>query len=175
MNDQESKGPVVSLFDPQTNQLIAKSSKPSEIESQLSQLQLESPDTRQPLFLVVYANGYRTFVRRKDLKDAHQLYEKFKDSIFPKPEFPLTIMQVVGDELNTVMADMLEPWRYRWCESGACGCMGCGNRSGRLSALGFEKEEWEQWVIRNPNPTPARDADAEQKALEKALRDIFEQ
>ncbi len=39
--------------------------------------------------------------------------------------------------------------RYRWCESIACACMGCVNRSGGVRCT---KEEWEQWVEDNPKP-----------------------
>jgi len=51
------------------------------------------------------------------------------------------------------MSAMPMDWRYRWCESGACGCLGCANASGGVGAAGYSKQDWEGWVTDNPNPT----------------------
>jgi hypothetical protein len=54
--------------------------------------------------------------------------------------------------IEIVMNRMQPDWKYRWCESNACGCMGCANRSGGLNVLGYSKEDWEEWVSKNPKP-----------------------
>ena len=53
--------------------------------------------------------------------------------------------------VDEMMYNLPPSWRYRWCEGGVCACMGCvgsANRTGRLPALGFTKEDWEAWKLR---------------------------
>jgi hypothetical protein len=50
-------------------------------------------------------------------------------------------------DVDAVMNGMFPSWRYRWCESEVCACMGCANRAGKVH---FSKEEWESWVKENP-------------------------
>lgn len=66
------------------------------------------------------------------------------------------ITETKEQQLDRVMASMQENWRYYWCESGACGCLGCANGSGQLLSLGFSKKDWETWVQNNPSPTPVK-------------------
>ena len=47
--------------------------------------------------------------------------------------------------IEMAMREMPYAWRMRWCESEACACMGCANRSGKLERLGFTKEQWTAW------------------------------
>lgn len=70
---------------------------------------------------------------------------------------------------SAVMAAMPDPWRYRWCESRACGCLGCSNRSGSLAQLGFERKDWEAWIAKNPDPSAAVDYDQVRENLIMAL------
>ena len=73
------------------------------------------------------------------------------------PQAAITITPVLGDRqgiLSEVLHAMDIGWRYRWCEAGICGCMGCSNISGSLRRLGFTKAEWDMWVKRNPDPRP---------------------
>jgi hypothetical protein len=56
--------------------------------------------------------------------------------------------------IDSLLQDMHESWRYRWCGGGWCACMGAANCSGGLSSHGFTKEDWEAWVAKNPNPNP---------------------
>lgn len=48
-------------------------------------------------------------------------------------------------ELNGLIGHMSALSAMRWCEWDACGCLGCANRSGGLSAKGVTKEEWQAW------------------------------
>ena len=41
-------------------------------------------------------------------------------------------------------------WRYNWCESEICACVGCVNVSGKLIEQGYTKKDWEEWVKENP-------------------------
>lgn len=47
--------------------------------------------------------------------------------------------------IEMAMWKMPYNWRMIWCESGACACLGCANRSGKLERLGFTKEQWTAW------------------------------
>lgn len=67
---------------------------------------------------------------------------------------------------------MPEQWRYRWCASGPCACMGGANCSGGLSRQGFTFEQWQEWVSNNPNPNPPKKYDPEE--LRRALEPLFE-
>ena len=42
--------------------------------------------------------------------------------------------------------------KYRWCEAGLCACLGCVNNWVRHH--GYTKKDWEEWVAKNPDPTP---------------------
>lgn len=57
-----------------------------------------------------------------------------------------------GATIDEAMAAMSERYRYRWCEVGWCGCLGCANAAGGLLRLGFTKADWLSWVERNPKP-----------------------
>ena len=57
------------------------------------------------------------------------------------------------DKIDAILADMPIEWRYRWCESELCACLGCCNRGPEgLVALGFNKADWLWWVARHPEP-----------------------
>lgn len=53
--------------------------------------------------------------------------------------------------IQTIMQAIPSDWRYTWCESEVCGCLGCANRSGGATASGVLKSEWQKWVKDNPN------------------------
>tara|TARA_R110000851_G_C13102760_1_gene569334 strand:- start:79360 stop:79545 length:186 start_codon:yes stop_codon:yes gene_type:complete len=52
--------------------------------------------------------------------------------------------------LSKVMEAMPVEWRYYWCGSKICGCLGCANNSGRLASAGYTREDWAKWVEQNP-------------------------
>lgn len=52
--------------------------------------------------------------------------------------------------IDAFMENMPKDWRYRWCESKRCYCLGGANCSGGLRARGFTKEDWQKWVDKNP-------------------------
>lgn len=62
---------------------------------------------------------------------------------------------------EVAIQDVHESWRYRWCGSGACGCMGAANCSGGMSGRGYTHEEWQEWVAKNPDPNPPAPFDEE--------------
>jgi len=62
-----------------------------------------------------------------------------------KIEEPIDNTEKTVDEQ---MKGMVEDWRYRWCDSGRCACLGAANCSGHFKGT---KEEWEQWVKDNPD------------------------
>jgi hypothetical protein len=64
--------------------------------------------------------------------------------------------------IDSVLQDMHESWRYRWCAGGWCACMGAANCSGGLSGKGYTKEDWEAWVAQNPNPNPEKPIDRDE-------------
>lgn len=65
-----------------------------------------------------------------------------------------------------------ERWRYRWCNSGPCGCMGGANCSGGLSGKGFTYEQWQEWVKNNPDPNPPKPFDPEE--FRRALESLYQ-
>ena len=52
--------------------------------------------------------------------------------------------------INEVMLSIPIEWRYYWCESKVCCCLGCVNRAGGIERKGFTKEDWLKWVENNP-------------------------
>lgn len=50
--------------------------------------------------------------------------------------------------LDTIINDMNDEWRRRWCDSGACACVGCANNSGGLRQRGYTKEDWKASLVR---------------------------
>lgn len=55
------------------------------------------------------------------------------------------------ETVDRLMSKVPEYSRYRWCEAKACGCLGCvqvNDKDRRLT-----KEEWQDWVARNPKPS----------------------
>lgn len=58
------------------------------------------------------------------------------------------------DILDELMNKMPLLWRYYWCESVACACLGCANSSGGLTENGFNRKDWEQWVKEHPDSRP---------------------
>ena len=57
--------------------------------------------------------------------------------------------------LDELMRSMPPQWRYRWCESRLCGCLGCANRTGRLIFYGYTREDNNEWIKNNPEePQP---------------------
>lgn len=77
-------------------------------------------------------------------------------------------MSSVQPSFEEAILAVPESWRYRWCSSGPCACMGGANCSGGLRGLGFTFEQWQEWVAKNPDPNPPKpfDEDAFRKALE---------
>jgi len=65
--------------------------------------------------------------------------ELFRE-LFSGSEEPLSFKTI-----ETAMQKLPYRWRMRWCESQACACMGCANRSGKLEQLGFTKQQWTAW------------------------------
>ena len=53
--------------------------------------------------------------------------------------------------LDELMNAMPADWRNRWC-TGLCGCMGCANRSGNLSAHGYTEDDMIAYNLQNPIP-----------------------
>lgn len=54
-------------------------------------------------------------------------------------------------EVDAFMAKVYEPFRYRWCDSTMCFCMGCVNRSASSRQdRSITREQWDAWVKRNP-------------------------
>lgn len=81
-------------------------------------------------------------------------------------------MSSVQPSFEEAILAMPEHWRYRWCSSGPCACMGGANCSGGLRAKGFTFEQWQEWVNENPDPNPPKpfDEEAFRKALEPLLQ-----
>lgn len=52
------------------------------------------------------------------------------------------------ETIDELMADAKYP--HNWCSGGLCACIGCVNNF--VSTHGFKKEDWEEWVSRNPAP-----------------------
>lgn len=52
--------------------------------------------------------------------------------------------------LDELMHSMPPQWRYRWCESTLCGCLGCANGAGRLTFYGYTREDHNEWIRNNP-------------------------
>lgn len=48
-------------------------------------------------------------------------------------------------KLNMILRNLPVEHAQHWCESEACACMGCANRSGKLLIHGFTKEDWKEW------------------------------
>jgi hypothetical protein len=53
-------------------------------------------------------------------------------------------MHTNSDEVDAIMQTMPEDWRYRWCESKVCACMGCVG----VGSRDVTKAEWHVWVSR---------------------------
>lgn len=56
------------------------------------------------------------------------------------------------EKFDQLMAEMPASWRYNWCTSSFCSCMGAANCSGGLVKAGFTKKHWDYWVSQNPEP-----------------------
>lgn len=56
----------------------------------------------------------------------------------------------MNKSLNSHMNTLPLDWKYRWCESDVCACLGAANCSGGLIKNGFTKEQWQEWVNKNP-------------------------
>lgn len=54
------------------------------------------------------------------------------------------------DEVDEIIKGVELSWRYIWCDSLICGCLGCINKSGRVESMGVSRFEWNQWVKDNP-------------------------
>lgn len=56
-------------------------------------------------------------------------------------------------EIDKLMQSMPVEWRYRWCESEVCACIGCCNRGPEgLLEKGYTRGDWEWWKVRHPEP-----------------------
>ena len=53
-------------------------------------------------------------------------------------------------KMDGIMLGLPYSYRYMWCTSSICGCMGCANRAGGAESKGVTKEDWKQWVKENP-------------------------
>jgi hypothetical protein len=49
------------------------------------------------------------------------------------------------EQVHQIMMEMYPEWRYRWCGSWACACMGAANCSGGAASKGVTFEQWEEW------------------------------
>jgi hypothetical protein len=47
------------------------------------------------------------------------------------------------DELMSRLSPKAQAY---WCEGGSCGCNGCANNAGHLSAFGYSQEDWQRWL-----------------------------
>lgn len=56
------------------------------------------------------------------------------------------------ETVDKIMQSIPFEWRYYWCESKICCCLGCVNKAGGAVAKGITKSEWEEWVKDNPTP-----------------------
>lgn len=56
----------------------------------------------------------------------------------------------LNKNIDLEMNSMNPRWRVKWCNAGACGCMGCANVSGGLVSKGYTYEDWRDWIKRNP-------------------------
>ena len=60
-------------------------------------------------------------------------------------------LDITEFKIDAVMATMPVEWRYRWCETKLCCCLGCCNRGpDGLIEQGFTKGDWLWWVARHP-------------------------
>lgn len=53
------------------------------------------------------------------------------------------------EEIDRIMRTkgLYDSWKYRWCDGGACACMGCVNRTG---VVDITRTEWDNWIERHP-------------------------
>ena len=51
--------------------------------------------------------------------------------------------------LDHLMKGMPSHWAERWCDAGACACMGCANRSGGIAAHGYTRSDHARWLYSN--------------------------
>lgn len=51
--------------------------------------------------------------------------------------------------IDIEMTCMPESYRYKWCRSKNCACLGCANKAGGLAAKGYTWEDWNKWVGKN--------------------------
>ncbi len=49
---------------------------------------------------------------------------------------------------DELMLDATNP--FNWCDAERCACMGCVNNW--ITCHGFKKEDWDEWIVRNPAP-----------------------
>ncbi len=70
--------------------------------------------------------------------------------------------------LDELMNAMPADWRGRWC-TGLCGCMGCANRAGNLSAHGYTKEDMISYNELHPLPMKETIDESGLKILEAFL------
>lgn len=54
--------------------------------------------------------------------------------------------------IDEVMQEIDPAYRYNWCDNqlGECFCRGCVNYT--VYMAGFNREDWEEWVNKNPQP-----------------------
>jgi len=57
-------------------------------------------------------------------------------------------------EINEKIQSLIYDFRYVWCESHACSCMGCVNMLNFDSSLLLKEEEHNEWIERNPYVDP---------------------
>lgn len=52
-------------------------------------------------------------------------------------------------QITSYMRHMPLEHALRWCDSGACACLGCANGSGGLAKRGVTYDEWCDWWARS--------------------------
>ena len=66
----------------------------------------------------------------------------------------MTLSKESYDEMDSILCRLPVEFAIRWCEPGpmGCFCLGCANGpeagAGNLSAKGFTKDDWKQWMRR---------------------------
>ena len=72
------------------------------------------------------------------------------------PTQPFSIEKKEKKVYTTIDELMVDaPFKYRWCDADLCACMGCVNNF--IATNGFTREQWEEWVSRNPDPNPPQE------------------
>lgn len=109
--------------------------KPYLIEKEIVIIKRHNPNYNQDKLCECGHKYYRHFDTYEDMRNVGCKYCNCSE------------FKVSKIEIDKLMKSIYYPNRYRWCEAGLCGCMGCVNRSDNLP---ITKEEWREWVKNNP-------------------------